>query len=126
MNLSTSLVPSPALVVVLALVLVGCGDPAPPKTMPAAEVPKALNDAFAKGSTEDKALASAAQQAIQKDEQTVALELLEALARKAELTPEQREIAARSALSVRSKLLDAASKGDKSAQDYLEQQRARK
>ena len=115
-----------ALALSLASARVGCGDKAPPEPMPAAEVPKALNDAFGKASAEDQALAKAAQQAVQKDEQTVALELLEALSRKAELTPEQREIAARSALSVRSKLLDAANKGDKAAQDYLEEQRARK
>jgi len=120
-----SLVPV-ALASALALALVGCGDKAPPEAMPAAEVPKVLDNAFGKASAEDKALAMAAQQAIQKDEQTVALEMLEALSRKAELTPEQREAAARSALSVRSKLLDAASKGDQAAKDYLEEQRARK
>jgi predicted small lipoprotein YifL len=115
-----------ALALSLATALAGCGDKAPPEPMPAAEVPKALNDAFGKASAEDQSLAKAAQQAVQKDEQAVALELLQALANKADLTPEQREIAARSALSVRSKLLDAANKGDKAAQDYLEQQRARK
>lgn len=115
-----------ALALSLATALAGCGVKAPPEPMPAAEVPKALNDAFGKASAEDQSLAKAAQQAVQKDEQAVALELLQALANKADLTPEQREIAARSALSVRSKLLDAANKGDKAAQDYLEQQRARK
>lgn len=123
-------VPPPALRLGLSLslaaALFGCGDKAPPEPMPAAEVPKALNDAFGKASAEDQSLAKAAQQAVQKDEQAVALELLQALANKADLTPEQRDIAARSALSVRSKLLDAANKGDKAAQEYLEQQRARK
>lgn len=109
-----------------ALLLPGCGDKPAPEPISAAEVPKTLDTAFSGASAEAKAAAKAASDALQKDEQSMALEALEALSRKTDLTPEQREAAAKAALSVRAGILDAANKGDAAAKAYLDEQRARK
>jgi hypothetical protein len=113
-----------ASVIATGLFLAGCGDGSAPKPVSADEVPKVLDKAFGKASSENQALAKAAKDAMQKDEQTVALEMLEALSRKPELTFEERAAAAVAALSVRAKLMEAASKGDKAARDYLDHQNA--
>jgi hypothetical protein len=109
-----------------AAVFCGCGEKPAPEPISAAEVPKTLDNAFNSASPEARAAAKAAAEALQKDEQSMALEALEALARKTDLTPEQREAAAKAAISVRAGIVDAAAKGDAAAQAYLEEQRARK
>lgn len=111
---------------VAACILTGCGDKPAPEPIATTEVPKTLDSAFNSASAETKAAAAAAKEALQKDEQSLALEALEALARKSDLTPEQREAAGKAALSVRAGILDAANKGDAAAKAYLEEQRARK
>ena len=83
-----------ASVIATGLFLAGCGDGSAPKPVSADEVPKVLDKAFGKASSENQALAKAAKDAMQKDEQTVALEMLEALSRKPELTFEERAAAA--------------------------------
>jgi hypothetical protein len=109
-----------------ALLLTGCGDKPAPEPISTAEVPKTLDAAFNSASAETKAAAAAAKDALQKDEQSLALEALEALARKSDLTPEQRDAAGKAALSVRAGILDAANKGDAAAKAFIEEQRARK
>ncbi len=104
----------------------GCGEKPAPEPISAAEVPKTLDTAFNGAPPEARAAAKAAAEALQKDEQSMALDALEALARKTDLTPEQREAAAKAAVSVRAGIVDAAAKGDAAAQAYLEEQRARK
>ncbi len=111
---------------VAACLFTGCGDKPAPEPIATTEVPKTLDSAFNSASAETKAAAAAAKEALQKDEQSLALEALEALARKSDLTPEQREAAGKAALSVRAGILDAANKGDAAAKAYLEEQRARK
>jgi len=115
-----------AVVALCAATLCGCGDKPAPEPISAAEVPKTLDSAFNSASPEARAAAKAAAEALQKDEQSMALDALEALARKTDLTPEQREAAAKAAVSVRAGIVDAAAKGDAAAQAYLEEQRARK
>lgn len=115
-----------AVVALCATALCGCGDKPAPEPIATAEVPKTLDNAFKSASADDRAAAKAAAEALQKDEQSMALDALEALARKPDLTPEQREAAAKAALSVRAGIVDAANKGDAAAQAFLEQQRARK
>jgi hypothetical protein len=115
-----------AAVALCAATLCGCGDKPAPEPISAAEVPKTLDTAFNGASPEARAAAKAAAEALQKDEQSMALDALEALARKTDLTPEQRDAAAKAAVSVRAGIVDAASKGDAAAQAYLEEQRARK
>lgn len=115
-----------AATLVSALLLTGCGDKPAPEPISTAEVPKTLDAAFNSASAETKAAAAAAKEALQKDEQSLALEALEALARKSDLTPEQRDAAGKAALSVRAGILDAANKGDAAAKAFLEEQRARK
>lgn len=111
----------------LALALLaGCREQPAPEPISAAEVPKTLDTAFSGASAEAKAAAKAAAEALQKDEQSMALEALEALSRKTDLTPEQREAAAKAANSVRAGIVEAANKGDAAAQAFLEEQRARK
>lgn len=111
---------------VAACLLTGCGDKPAPEPISTAEVPKTLDSAFNSASPEAKAAAAAAREALQKDEQSLALEALEALSRKSDLTPEQRDAAGKAALSVRAGILDAANKGDAAAKAFLEEQRARK
>ena len=115
-----------AATLVSALLLTGCGDKPAPDPISTAEVPKTLDAAFNSASAETKAAAAAAKEALQKDEQSLALEALEALARKSDLTPEQRDAAGKAALSVRAGILDAANKGDAAAKAFIEEQRARK
>ena len=115
-----------AATLVSALLLTGCGDKPAPEPISTAEVPKTLDAAFNSASSETKAAAAAAKEALQKDEQSLALEALEALARKSDLTPEQRDAAGKAALSVRAGILDAANKGDAAAKAFIEEQRARK
>jgi hypothetical protein len=115
-----------AATLVSALLLTGCGDKPAPEPISTAEVPKTLDAAFKSASAETKAAAAAAKDALQKDEQSLALEALEALARKSDLTPEQRDAAGKAALSVRAGILDAANKGDAAAKAFIEEQRARK
>jgi len=116
----------PLLLLGAVCVLPGCKDSQPPEPIAAAEVPATVNNAFDSASPEVRAVAQEAVAALQKDEQSMALEALEALARKGELTPEQREAATQAALSVRAGIVDAAAKGDAAAQAFLEAQRSRK
>ena len=111
---------------VLVMGISGCGDPPPPTPIPAAEIPKTLESSFASASPAMKEAMGSAKRALEGGEQSVALESLEELSRQPDLTPEQRDAAARAALTVRGGILEAARKGDEAAKAYLEQQRARK
>lgn len=104
----------------------GCGRQEAPTPMAAEQVPQTLQGAFDKTGGAAKAAADQALEAMKNDQQAVALDVLEKLAMQAELTPEQREAAARSAIAVRQKILEDAQKGDAAAKEFLEQQRARK
>ncbi len=104
----------------------GCGEPPPPTPIPAAEIPKTLESTFSSASPAMKEAMGTATRALEGGDQSVALESLEELSRQPDLTPEQRDAAARAALTVRGSILEAASKGDEAAKAYLEQQRARK
>ncbi|MBM3903433.1 MAG: hypothetical protein FJ379_15305 [Verrucomicrobia bacterium] len=104
----------------------GCGEPPPPTPIPAAEIPKTLENTFSSASPAMKEAMGTAARALEGGDQSVALESLEELSRQPDLTPEQRDAAARAALTVRGSILEAASKGDEAAKAYLEQQRARK
>jgi len=107
-------------------ILPGCGDKAPPEPIAVNEVPGTVSSAFNTASPEARAAAKEAVEALQKDEQSMALDALEALARKSDLTPEQREAATKAAVSVRAGIVEAAAKGDAAAQAFLEAQRSRK
>ena len=104
----------------------GCGEPPPPTPIPTAEIPKTLESTFSSASPAMKEAMGTATRALEGGDQSVALESLEELSRQPDLTPEQRDAAARAALTVRGSILEAASKGDEAAKAYLEQQRARK
>ncbi len=126
MDITNSFRSLATVVALCAATFCGCGDKPAPEPISAAEVPKTLDNAFNTASPEARAAAKAAAEALQKDEQSMALDALEALAQKTDLTPEQREAAAKAAVSVRAGIVDAAAKGDAAAQAYLEEQRARK
>ena len=126
MDITKSVHTLSVIAVLSAAMFCGCGEKPAPEPISAAEVPKTLDNAFNSASPEARAAAKAAAEALQKDEQSMALEALEALARKTDLTPEQREAAAKAAISVRAGIVDAAAKGDAAAQAFLEEQRARK
>lgn len=104
----------------------GCGRQEAPAPMAVEAVPQTLQGAFDKSGGAAKAAADQALEAMKNDQQAVALDVLEKLAMQAELTAEQREAAARSAIAVRQQILEAAAKGDAAAKEFLEQQRARK
>lgn len=104
----------------------GCGRKEAPAPMAVEQVPQTLQGAFDKAGGQAKAAADEAMEAMKNDQQAVALDVLEKLAMQAELSAEQREAAARSALAVRQKILDDAANGNAAAKEFLEQQRARK
>ncbi len=116
----------PLLLLGAVCVLPGCKEAQPPEPIASSEVPATVNNAFDSASPEVRAAAQEAVAALQKDEQSMALEALEALARKGELTPEQREAATKAAVSVRAGIVEAAAQGDAAAQAFLEAQRSRK
>jgi hypothetical protein len=116
----------PLLLVGALALLAGCRESQPPEPIASSEVPTTVNSAFNSASPEVRAAAQEAVAALQKDEQSMALEALEALARKGELTPEQREAATKAAVSVRAGIVEAAAKGDAAAKAFLEAQSAKK
>ncbi len=110
----------------LAALAVGCHRNEPPAPIASDQIPQALQTAFQQAGAPQKAEADAAAAALKNDEQGQALEALERLSRQPGLTPEQREAATRSAISVRQKIIAAAAAGDRAAKEFLEQQAASK
>lgn len=109
-----------------AATFTGCKEQEPPPPPAISDVPKNLDGAFATANPESRAAVKSAMDALKNDEQANAIEALEALTKRSDLTPEQRQAAAVSALAVRQQIMEAANKGDEAAKAFLEQQRARK
>lgn len=113
-----------------ALVLVaasGCNRAAKaPPSISIEQVPQALESAFQGASSEATTAAVEAATAVRSDEPAVALEMLQDLSARPELTDEQRATAGRALTAYLQKAREAAEKGDKKSEDALQQYRATK
>jgi hypothetical protein len=112
----------------LLLVLVaGCRKKATtPRAMSAEEVPAAMEKTFQQAPTEVREVATEAVIALQSQDESKAFLDLQELTHRPELSPEQRMAAARSMMAVHERLRSAAARGDKKAEQTLEQYQATK
>ncbi len=102
----------------VAFLLAGCAKNEAPKALTLAEMPAALNKAFAKASTERKELVARSISALQEGQLPNALMVVEGLCAIPDLTEEQRATASRALLTLNQELQAAAAKGDKAATDF--------
>jgi len=112
----------------LPLFLLICACSKPPNTAPLSveQVPTTVESAFKEASPEAKNSAHDVAAAIESKDNAKALVNLQALFARPDLTPEQREIASRSMISLNAQLRAAAAQGDKRAEEALEAYRASK
>jgi len=102
----------------LALAVAGCEKNKAPQPLAVDQIPVAMNQAFAKASTERKELVERAVSALQNKELSKALMVVEGLCAVPDLTLEQRETASRALLTLNQELQAAAQKGDKAAAQF--------
>ena len=122
MNKNTPLL---ATVVLSVLLTASCGQNEPPPPMPVEQVPATVENAFKEANPELKGSAGEIVTAIQGKDEPKALLDLQALFARPDLTPEQREAANRSMISLNQKLRTAAEQGDQRAAEALQVYRAR-
>jgi hypothetical protein len=111
-----------------ALLAVGCdraADPAP-AAFSTNEAAAAINKTFAGADTANREAAQQLSQALSSDNYSEAFSKVTLLGGSPELTPEQRQVIARSQLTVMERMRAAAAAGDKQAQALLEMHRASK
>lgn len=117
----------PALATIAAAGLsLGCGRDANPPPLSSEEVPAAVEGAFKDANADLQNSAKEVVSAIQGKDEGKALIDLQTLFSRPDLTPDQREAAARSMNSLNEKLRTAASQGDQRAAEALQIYRARK
>ena len=104
----------------------GCSQSKPPEALTAEQVPATVESAFKDASPEAKSSAAEVIAAIQGNDEPKAILDLQALFARPDLTPEQRDVASRSMISLNERLRAAAAQGDKNAAQALETYRARK
>ena len=102
----------------LALAMAGCEKNTAPQPLAIDQIPAAMNQAFAKASTERKELVDRAVSALQSKELSKALMVVEGLCAVPDLTSEQRETASRALLTLNQELQAAAQRGDKAAAEF--------
>ena len=121
---------APRIIFVLALVVAlasGCKkQPVAVAPLPVEQVPTTIEKAFQQAAPEVRQDATAALSALQNQNEPKAFFELHDLAARPELTPEQREAAMRAWAAVYAKLRAAAEKGDKKAEDAVNEYRATK
>jgi hypothetical protein len=111
---------------VLAL-LGGCGkNTVAEAPLPLGEVPAAVQSAFQQSPEEVRVIAGEVITAMEGREESAAFLNLAELSERPELTPEQRRAVARSLAALQEQVQAAAAKGDKKAEQALEQYRATK
>lgn len=110
------------------LVLTGCGreNPSAPAALPVEQMPLTFDQAFAQASPELKEAARDVTAAVQNEDAPKAFVDLQHLNAQTSLTGPQREAALRAMLTLQERLRAAAEKGDKKAEEVLEQYRASK
>ena len=113
-------------VAILALIvsLSGCGG-GEPKAVKLEDVPKKLDDSFAKASPEVKAVSARITASVSKDSTSAYLDL-KALSERQDLTAEQRDAVNESLGAVNQKLVDDAAGGDLRAKQMIELRKAHK
>ncbi len=115
-----------ALTAVLVLVFAGtaCNRPAPPPTpLTEAELPTAIEQAFAKAQPELKSLAGQVISSVQAKDYSQAFNAVQQLAANPALTKEQMRVASRAALTVNGLLQTAQTQGDAKAAQTLQNYR---
>jgi hypothetical protein len=110
----------------VALALAGCdqNSKAPPP-LPVDQIPQALESAFKETNSESGEVAMEVISAMRSDE-PVALESLQELSIRPDLSEEQRSAASRAMSAYLQKMRESAEKGDKKAEDALQRYRATK
>jgi hypothetical protein len=102
----------------------GCSQqPAPPKPISVDQAPTSLAEAFKTANPQAKELANDATSAMTSKDFPKALFALQSLSGRSDLTPDQRDLAARSLLAVNQALQEQAGNGDQQAQQALQMQR---
>ena len=105
----------------------GCDRTAPPAAALAIEqVPQAIEQAFQQAAPEDRENASHIISVLRSNQDAEAFVELQTLSARPELSPEQRVAAGRSMTALLERLRTAAAKGDKKAEDALENYAASK
>jgi len=116
----------PGLSALALLFLAGCEETAKsPPPLPIEQVPQVLESAFKNAPAEAGAAASEAISAVREDA-SGALDELQELSIRPDLSDEQRMAASRAMAAYLQKLRETAEKGDKKAEDALQQYRATK
>lgn len=115
-----------AMIGLVALALAGCdqNSKAPP-SLPVNQIPQALESAFKETNSESGEVAMEVISAMRSDE-PVALESLQELSIRPDLSEEQRSAASRAMSAYLQKMRESAEKGDKKAEDALQRYRATK
>jgi hypothetical protein len=109
----------------LLVVGFGCKEKAP-QVLSAEQVPAAVESAFKDATGDAKTTANEVVAAIQSKDEAKALVDLQTLFSRPDLTPEQREAANSSMISLNERLRALAAQGDKKAQEALDTYSARK
>jgi hypothetical protein len=104
----------------------GCSRNRAPAPLPADQAPAVVEKAFKEADPQVKTAATEVVEALQRKDHIKAFFELQDLSSRSDLTPEQREAASRSMLSVNEQLRSAASQGDQQAAEALQAYRARK
>jgi uncharacterized protein YjiK len=106
------------MVAAVAMMLSGCAKEEPPKPLTVAELPAALEKAFAKAPAERKEIVARSVSALQAGQIPNALLVIESVCAIPDLTEEQRSAASRALLTLNQELQASAAKGDKAATDF--------
>jgi hypothetical protein len=94
--------------------------------LPSARVPETIETAFQNATPPAREVASEALDALRSGDDVAAFTDLNQLSARPELTPEQRQAATRSLMSLHERLRTAANSGNREAEKLLEQYRASK
>jgi hypothetical protein len=117
----SSLFRTPILFAGCALALAaGCSRNEAPKALSADQVPAAVESAFKEAPPEAKTTAAEVVSSLQGKDDVKAFFDLQALSGRNDLSPEQRQVAARSMLSMNERLRAAAAQGDQRAAQALQ------
>jgi hypothetical protein len=108
------------------LLLVSCSKNEPPTALAPEQVPAAVETAFKDAPAEAKSSASQVVNSLQGKDEVKAFFELQNLSSRTDLTPEQRQAATRSMLSLNERLRAAAAQGDQRAADALQVYRSSK